>query len=78
MIMNLQYILDSSGEATGVFIPINEWNELKRKYRGIEQEEKNIPEWHKNLVRERLEDYKRDPDSATDFDSAIDDIEKNL
>ena len=78
MIMNLQYILDSSGEATGVFIPINEWNELKRKYRGIEQEEKNIPEWHKNLVRDRLEDYKRDPDSATDFDSAIDDIEKNL
>ena len=78
MIMNLQYILDSTGEATGVFIPINEWNELKRKYRGIEQEEKNIPEWHKNLVRERLEDYKRDPDSATDFDSAIDDIEKNL
>jgi len=76
--MNLQYILDSTGEATGVFIPINEWNELKRKYRGIEQEEKNIPEWHKNLVRERLEDYKRDPDSATDFDSAIDDIEKNL
>jgi hypothetical protein len=78
MIMNLQYILDSTGEATGVFIPINEWNELKRKYRGIEQEEKNIPEWHKNLVRERLEDYTRDPDSATDFDSAIDDIEKNL
>jgi len=76
--MNLQYILDSTGEATGVFIPINEWNELKRKYRGIEQEEKNIPEWHKNLVRERLEDYTRDPDSATDFDSAIDDIEKNL
>ena len=76
--MNLQYILDSTGEATGVFIPINEWNELKRKYRGIQQEEKNIPEWHKNLVRERLEDYKRDPDSATDFDSAIDDIEKNL
>lgn len=76
--MNLQYILDSTGEATGVFIPINEWNELKRKYRGIEQEEKNIPEWHKNLVRDRLEDYKRDPDSATDFDSAMDEIEQDL
>ena len=61
-----------------MFIPINEWNELKRKYRGIEQEEKNIPEWHKNLVRDRLEDYKRDPDSATDFDSAMDEIEQDL
>ncbi len=76
--MKLQYILDSTGEATGVFTPINEWNELKRKFRGIEQEEKNIPEWHKNLVRERLEDYKRDPDSAMYFDSSLDEIEKNL
>ena len=76
--MKLQYILDSTGEATGVFIPINEWNELKRKYKGIEQEEKNVPEWHKNLVRDRLEDYKRNPDSAMDFDSAMDEIEKNL
>lgn len=76
--MNLQYILDSSGEATGVFIPINEWNELKRKYWGIEQEEKDIPEWHKNLVRDRLEYYKRDPDSAMDFGSAMDEIEQDL
>ena len=29
-------------------------------------------------VRDRLEDYKRDPDSATDFDSAMDEIEQDL
>lgn len=76
--MNLQYISDSKGRTTGVFIPINEWNDLKNKYKGIEQEEINIPEWHKNLVRERFEDYKQNPDSALDFDAAMDDIEKNL
>ena len=73
--MNLQYISDSKGQTTGVFIPINEWNNLKIKYKGIEQEEVNIPEWHKDLVLERLEDYEKNPNSAMNFDSAMDDIE---
>jgi hypothetical protein len=76
--MNLQYISDSTGRTTGVFIPINEWNDLKKKYKGIEQEEVDIPQWHKDLVRQRLEDYRKNPGSAIDFDSAMDDIEKEL
>lgn len=76
--MNLQYISDSTGQTTGVFIPINEWNDLKNKYKGIEQAEIDIPQWHKDLVRQRLEDYRKNPGSAMDFDSAMDDIEKEL
>ncbi len=76
--MNLQYISDSKGQTTGVFIPINEWNALKNKYKDIEQEEVIIPEWHKDLVLKRLEDYKQNPGSALDFDSALDDLEKEL
>jgi hypothetical protein len=52
--MNLQYISDSTGKTTGVFIPISEWNELKAKYKGIDQEQ------------------------ALDFNTAMDDIEKDL
>lgn len=76
--MNLQYVSDSKGKTTGVFIPINEWNELKKKYKSIEMEELSVSEWHKDLVVKRLEDYKENPDSAMDFDSAMDDIEKDL
>jgi len=76
--MNLQYISDSKGQTTGVFIPINEWNDLKKKYKDIEQEEVSIPDWHKELVLKRLDDYKNNPDSAINFDKAIDDIEKDL
>jgi hypothetical protein len=76
--MNLQYISDSKGQTTGVFIPINECNELKSKYKDIEQEDIDIPEWHKDLVRQRLDDYKKNPGSAMDFDAAMDDIEKEL
>ena len=76
--MNLQYVSDSKGKTTGVFIPINEWNELKKKYKSIELEELSVSEWHKDLVVKRLEDYKENPDSAMDFDAAMDDIEKDL
>ncbi len=78
IIMNLQYISDSKGKTTGVFIPIKEWNKLKVKYKGIEQEEIDIPEWHKYMARERLADYHKNPDTAEDFNDAMDDIEKEL
>ena len=37
--MNLQYISDSKGQTTGVFIPIQEWEGLKSKFKGLEEEE---------------------------------------
>lgn len=76
--MNLQYISDGEGETTGVFIPIKEWNKLRKKFKGIEQEVVDIPGWHKDLVRERLAGYKKNPGSALDFDDSMDDIEKQL
>jgi hypothetical protein len=76
--MNLQYITDSNGLTTGVFIPIEEWSSLKSKFQGIDQEEVSLPEWHKEIIRKRLELYKNNPDQALDFDAALDDIEKNL
>ena len=62
--MNLQYISDSTGKVTGVFIPISEWNELKAKYKGIDQEQIDIPGWQAKEVRERLEDYQHNPDQV--------------
>ena len=76
--MNLQYISDNTGNTTGVFIPISEWNELKSKYKGIEQEQIDIPAWQMEEVRKRLEDYRNEPGQALDFDTAMDDIEKGL
>jgi hypothetical protein len=76
--MNLQYISDSTGKTTGVFIPISEWNELKAKYKGIDQEQIDIPAWQIQEVRKRLDDYKNNPEQALDFNTAMDDIEKDL
>ncbi|NJK85705.1 MAG: hypothetical protein HC906_06815 [Bacteroidales bacterium] len=76
--MNLQYISDSKGQTTGVYIPIHDWNILKNKYKGIDQEEVDVPDFHRDIVRNRVEDYHNNPGSALDFDSAMDDIEKEL
>jgi hypothetical protein len=76
--MNLQYISDGAGKTTGVFIPIAEWNELKNKYKGIEQEEIDVPEWQIEEVRERNAAYKLNPNSALDFNDALNEIENDL
>ena len=34
--MKLQVIQDGEGNATGVYIPINEWEELKKQYKDLE------------------------------------------
>lgn len=76
--MNLQFISDSKGQTTGVYIPINDWDALKLKYKGIEKEEFDFPSWQMDKVRERIEDYKNNPDQALDFDKTMDEIEKEL
>jgi len=35
--MNLHYISDNKGKTTGVFIPIQEWEGLKSKFKGLEE-----------------------------------------
>lgn len=76
--MNLQYITDSNGLTTGVFIPIKEWEDIKTKFKDIDQQGMDVPEWHKEIVRKRMELYKKNPDQALDFDEAMDEIEKGL
>ncbi len=79
--MNLQYISDKNGITTSVIIPIQDWEELKRKYSELEEEENqmiDIPDWHKGIIDQRLAEKENNPDSMIDFDQAIDDIEKQL
>lgn len=77
--MTLQFIHDKKGKTTGVFIPIEEWNALKSKYSDIEDEVVcSVPEWQKDIVIQRLNDFKQNKVQALDFETAMDDIEKEL
>lgn len=74
--MNVQYITDSKGETTGVFIPISDWIGLKSKY-GEFNEESVIPEFHKEIVRSRISEYENNPAIGLDFDSVLVDLEND-
>ena len=52
--MRLQIIQDSKGKATGVYIPINEWNALKKKHKDLEALEYQEPT--KEQVLEELKE----------------------
>jgi hypothetical protein len=38
----------------------------------------DVPQWQQDEVLRRLELYKKNPESAVDFDEALDEIEKGL
>ena len=77
--MNLQYISDSKGKTTGVFIPIHDWNYLKNKYKEIEQEERDnleVQVWHKKIVSQRLKaNQDNNSDNVLDWDNVQNEIE---
>jgi hypothetical protein len=37
-----------------------------------------VPDWHISIVSERMVEYNKNQNIATDFDTAIDDIEREL
>ena len=78
--MRTQVIQDFNGLPTGVFIPIQDWENIKKQYPNIEQLDFNndIPQWHKYILDNRLQDYLENPNDVMDFDTFCDGLEKEL
>jgi putative addiction module component (TIGR02574 family) len=68
MSINPQYTFDNLGNPVGVFLPIEDWNNLS------EQLHLEIPQWQKDLIDMRLAEYKRNPENTLDWD----DVKKQL
>lgn len=52
--MKVQIIQDSKGKATGVYIPISDWKELKKQFRELENLESEEPS-KKQILQELKE-----------------------
>ncbi|MFN5712166.1 MAG: hypothetical protein ACK46S_09120 [Bacteroidota bacterium] len=80
--MTLQFIHDNNGNTTGVYIPIEDWQTLKVKYKELEREELNSGEellsWQKEVIDVRLNEYYNNPTNVSDFGKSLDDLEKDL
>jgi hypothetical protein len=80
--MTLQFIHDNNGNTTGVYIPIEDWQTLKVKYKELESEEikskDELSFWQKELIEVRLNEYYNNPTNVIDFGKSLDDLEKDL
>jgi Putative addiction module component len=77
--MAVQYIHDSKGKPTGVFIPIADWKNLKKKYVEIEDEtpEIQLHDWHKKLIDERLAEHEKNPNNTISFKELINSVKES-
>ena len=62
--MGLQYINDDRGQATGVFIPIQAWEDLKVNYKLSDEVCSEFSAEQKQMLQQRIEAYLAAP-SAT-------------
>ncbi len=42
----------------------------------LPENESNIPEWHKQILYERLKDEEQNPDTIEDFDALLNELKK--
>ena len=78
--MTLQFILDNKGKTTGVFIPINEWENLKKTVKKITKKdlEVDIPGWQKEELQKRIKHFRKNPKQVELLSKALDDMENEL
>ena len=69
--MAIQLLTDDNGLTTGVFIPMNDWKQMKGKYQ-IKEEERMISEAQFAELQVRIDDYEKNPDQVTDWDEVRD------
>jgi hypothetical protein len=60
-----QYTFDNLGNPIGVFLPIEDWNNL------TEELHLDIPQWQKDLIDLRLAEYHKNPEQTHDWDEVI-------
>ena len=54
--MRTQLIQGHNGLPTGVFIPIEDWELIKKTFPSIEHIEDDMPQWQKDIIDARLAD----------------------
>ena len=51
---------------------------LIEKLTDLQNDEIEVHQWQKDILDERLSDYKNNPEQVLDFDTAMDEIENEL
>ena len=66
----MKYFKDSQGNTTGVYIPAEEWKVISSDFLGEDLTDE-IPEFHKPILKQRLEELDRDGAAGTGLEAAM-------
>ena len=67
----MQYLSDQQGNTTAVVIPIEDWNIMKSNFPSLDNFQKELPQWQKNILDQRLSEI-----NNPDFFEPIDELFK--
>lgn len=74
--MTPQYTYDTSGRPIGVFLPIEDWNNLKNRYLDLDNDE--MPQWHKEILDKRMEILAQNPEEVTPLDDFLKEMDEGV
>ncbi len=60
--MSVQYLSNEKGQITAVQVPIEEWEMIKNKYPDIDHIDSKLPQWHQEIIDDRLDALKNHPE----------------
>jgi hypothetical protein len=75
--MRTQIIQDHNGLPTGVFIPIEDWENIKKSYPSIEKVDEDLPQWQKDIIDARLADL-NNPDKFKSIEHLFDVLDEEV
>jgi hypothetical protein len=75
--MRTQIIQDHNGLPTGVFIPIEDWEKIKKSYPSIEKVNEDLPQWQKDIIDVRLADI-NNPDKFKSIEHLFDVLDEEV
>ncbi len=76
--MNPQVLQDSNGKNAGVFITMEDWNLIESIYPGINNLEKELPQWQKEMIDERLDTIAKNPERLKPISKLFEVMHKDL
>ena len=76
--MNLQVLIDSNGNNSGVYIPSKEWTLIKQQYPDIEEICSDIPDWQKEILTTRLEAIAKNTERIKPIQGLFDALNKKV
>ncbi len=70
--MTPQFTYDNKGNAVGVFLPIEDWNQLRKYLPAVDE----LPQWQKDILDQRIMLIQQNTGSVMPLEDFIAEMEK--